>query len=533
VPGERQVDYISYRNRFAEARKTGRGVADDEFKGESYVYLYDLTQDSLDEIKGDGKPWEVWKWPGGKEWQEISVNQKPWSPDSTRFVFGTWKRTARDQEIVVADVTTKTLKTIYRAKPDGEHTTPGMARPFFTKDGQKILALLDASGYRQTWMLDPSAEGAVPVTKGDFDCYPIAQSADGKSLIVQGEREQAGRSFLYRVDMETGAFNRIGRNDGDYESPVVSEDGSQVAATYANWSTPRELVLLEGTSHADITTGSHNVANIEKLNQVKPRLFSYKNRSGQTLNGFMFLPSGWKKTDKRPLMIYVYGGPLGTGKSVNDGGFGSTDYWFAQYLTRVFGYVTCTIDPRGQSGYGNVFGKANYQHPGVAQVEDLTDGVKYLIANYGVDPKKVGVNGWSFGGFQTQMCMYTAPDVFTLGIAGAGPTEWQNYNTWYSTGVIGPVPNGKPEDLDKYSLTHLAKNLRSPLLLLHGMEDTNVLFQDTVKVYRKLLQYGRGPLVELALDPTGGHGMGGDMDTRDRHAIYLGFIDRWWGPYKK
>ncbi len=127
--------------------------------------------------------------------------------------------------------------------------------------------------------------------------------------------------------------------------------------------------------------------------------------------------------------------------------------------------------------------------------------------------------------------MYTAPDVFTLGIAGAGPTEWQNYNTWYSTGVIGPVPNGKAEDLDKYSLTYLAKNLRGPLLLLHGMEDTNVLFQDTVKVYRKLLQAGKGPLVELAIDPTGGHGMGGDMDTRDRHAIYATFLAKWWGPY--
>jgi hypothetical protein len=129
--------------------------------------------------------------------------------------------------------------------------------------------------------------------------------------------------------------------------------------------------------------------------------------------------------------------------------------------------------------------------------------------------------------------MYTAPDVFTLGIAGAGPTQWQNYNNWYSNGVIGFSPNSKPDDLDKYSLTYLAKNLRSPLLLLHGMVDDNVLFQDTVNVYRKLLQYGRGPLVELALDPTGNHGMGGDMDTRDRHAIYLSFINRWWGPYNK
>jgi dipeptidyl aminopeptidase/acylaminoacyl peptidase len=201
------------------------------------------------------------------------------------------------------------------------------------------------------------------------------------------------------------------------------------------------------------------------------------------------------------------------------------------YLASVFGYITVTIDPRGSSGYGNAFGNANWAKPGQAQVEDLTDAVKHFENQYNIDRTKVGINGWSFGGFQTQMCMFTAPDTFTLGIAGAGPTEWQNYNTWYTNGVIGNSPNAKPDDLDKYSLTKVAKHLRSPLLLLHGMEDDNVLFQDTVNVYRKLLQYGKGPLVELALDPTGGHGMGGDIDNRDRHAIYLAFLNKWWGAY--
>lgn len=528
---DRMVDYLIYRDRFAQARQTARGVSDDEFQGEQYIFLYDLTQDSLDELKGDGKPWEVWKWPGGKEWQELSLNDEPWSPDSKRFVFGTWKRTAREQEIVVADVENKQLKMIYKAKPDGEHTTPGLAQPFFTKDGQNIVALLDASGYRQAWLLNPKTEEVEPITKGSYETYPLKQSADGKYLFVRSQKEDTARMDLYRVDMATGAMDRLTHRNGNYGAPAISEDGTHIAATFVNWDSPNELYVIDGGREEQLTT-SHRLADFEKVNTLKPKLFTYQNRAGLTVHGFMFLPPGWKKTDKRPLMIYVYGGPLGTGKSVEEGSFNSTAYLFNMYLAKVFGYVTVTIDPRGQSGYGNVFGKANYEQPGKAQVEDLTDGVKYLVANYGVDPQKVAVNGWSFGGFQTQMCMYTAPDVFTLGIAGAGPTEWQNYNNWYSTGVIGPVPNAKPEDLDKYSLTYLAKNLRSPLMLLHGMEDTNVLFQDTIKVYRKLLQYGRGPLVELAFDPTGGHGMGGDMDSRDRHAIYLGFINKWWGPYE-
>lgn len=531
----RMVDYITYRDRFATAQKAVREVADDPF-GNTYggggvVYLYDLSQDSLDDLKGDGKPWEVWSWAGNKEWQEISTNENPWSPDSKRFVFGTWRRTAKEQTIVVADVATKTTKAIYTAKPDGEMNTPGMADPFFTRDGKGVVALLDATGYRQAWLLNPEGSGARPLTTGNYELYPLRQTADGKGLIVAAEKEDPSRYDLYRVDMATGAMTRLTKKAGRYNAPLVSDDGKRFAANFASWSSPNAMVVGDGSDENVVAETESPDRRFDKLNALKPQRFTFKNRHGQDVQGFMFLPPDFKKTDKRPLMIYVYGGPLGASKSVEEGSFNSTAYLFNMYLAKTFGYVAVTIDPRGQSGYGNDFGKANYQAPGKAQVEDLTDGARYLQAEYGVDKEKVAVNGWSFGGFQTQMCLYTAPDVFTLGIAGAGPTEWQNYNNWYSTGTIGPVPNAKPEDLDVYSLTSLAKNLKSPLMLLHGMEDTNVLFQDTVKVYRRLLQAGKGNLVELALDPTGGHGMGGDMDTRDRHAIYATFLAKWWGPY--
>ena len=530
TPG-RQVDYIAYRDRFATAKKAPRDVADDEFRGEASVYLYDLAQDSLDDLKGDGKPWEVWKWAGGKEYQLISTNDEPWSPDSKRFVFGTWRRTAKEQTIVVADVDAKTTKTIYTAKPDGEMNTPGIANPFFTRDGKDVIALLDATGYRQAWLLDPLSGGARPLTTGSYELYPLRQTGDGKGLVVAAEKEDSSRYDLYHVDIATGKMDRLTKKAGRYNAPVLSDDGTRFAANFASWSSPTSLVVGENGKESTVLETESPDRRFDKLNALKPQRFTFKNRHGQDVQGFMFLPPDFKKTDVRPLMIYVYGGPLGASKSVEDGAFNSTAYLFNMYLAKTFGYVAVTIDPRGQSGYGNVFGRANYGQPGKAQVEDLSDGVKYLKANYNVDETKVAVNGWSFGGFQTQMCLYTAPKVFTLGIAGAGPTEWQNYNNWYSTGTIGPVPNGKPEDLDAYSLTNLAKNLESPLLLLHGMEDTNVLFQDTVKVYRKLLQAGKGDLVELALDPTGGHGMGGDMDSRDRHEIYATFLAKWWGPY--
>ncbi len=531
IGADRQVDYIVYRNRFAEARKTSRGVADDKFNSESYIYLYDLNDDPIANAANDGKPWEVWKFPGGEEYQETSVNSEPWSPDGKRFVFASWKRDKKELALWTADVHTKTLKQIYKTSHDGEHRTPSMASPFFSQDGTKVIAMLENSGYRQAWAIDPDSQAATQVSKGDFETYPIKMTKDGRALLVRSGKDSPAQMQLYRVDMATGDYTRLSKQTGSYGEQVVPNNAVTASvATFGNWGQLGELYYIPFDSGEEkALTNSHRVEDFNKINVLKPELFTYKNRHGQTISGFMFVPKDLKKSrTKRPLMIYVYGGPLGTGKSVIDGSFNSTAYLFNMYLTQKYGFVTVTIDPRGQSGYGSAFGKANWDAPGKAQVEDLSDGVKHLIANYNVDPKKVAINGWSFGGFQTQMCMYTAPDVFTLGIAGAGPTEWQNYNTWYTGGVIGDARLGKPEDLDKYSLTNLAKNLKGPLMLLHGIEDTNVLFQDTIAVYRKLLQYGKGHLVELAVDPTGGHGMGGDMSNRDRHAIYLEFIKKWW-----
>lgn len=521
---DREVTYITYRDRFATAKTTSRAVADDPVKSESYLFVCDLSDDP----KSDGKPWEIYKWADGAELGFASIHEEPWSPDSKQVVYATWKRDRRELEIVVADLAEHKVKTVYKTTEVGEHTSPGMTDPFFTPDGKRILALIEA-GFRHVWVIDPLTSSATQLTRGEFEVYPQKLTEDGKYLFVRSTKDSPARVGLYRVDMADGTMVRLGEREGNYQSLTLSHDARHIATTLGSWRSPTELYIVEAKEkgRCQVLTSSHS-GNFEKVARLYPELFTFKNRGGLTIYGFLFKPQGLKKTDKRPLLLYTYGGPLGTGHQVVDGAFGSDNYLFAMYMAARYGFVTATIDPRGSSGYGGLFGAANWESPGKAQVEDLSDGVKFLIENYGVDPKRVGIHGWSFGGFQTQMCMYTAPDVFTLGIAGAGPTEWQNYNYWYSGGVIGKARTGKPEDLDKFSLTHLAKNLKGPLMLLHGMEDTNVLFQDTVKVYRELLKENKGPLVELVLDPTGGHGLGGDIRTRERFKMYEAFILRRW-----
>ncbi|MEM7784170.1 MAG: prolyl oligopeptidase family serine peptidase, partial [Planctomycetota bacterium] len=305
---------------------------------------------------------------------------------------------------------------------------------------------------------------------------------------------------------------------------AVSDDGKNLLANFVTYGQLTELVAQSSDGEMKTLTDSHpNEA--KELTKIEPEFFEYKNRLGHSISGMMFTPPNWKKSQKRPLLIYVYGGPLGTRHSVVDGSYSSDGYFFQMYMAQKHGYVTIVVDPRGQSGYGGLFEKSNYEQVGKPQVDDLVDAVKHMSENYNIDEEKVAIYGWSFGGFQTQMCLYTEPDVFKVGMAGAGPTQWENYNSWYTTGTVGPSRKGKP-DQEKYSLIPLAKNLQGKLLLVHGIEDTNVLFQDTVAVYRALLQAGKETHVELFLDPTGGHGLGGDVKRIGRMRKYEEFLLR-------
>lgn len=413
---------------------------------------------------------------------------------------------------------------VHRFLHTGGPNTPRMIEPRYLADSRRIVLLTEQTGFRHVHVLDPVYETLEPLTRGRFEVYPIGMPEDRSCIWVEATKEDSACQDVYRVDLESGEMTRLTPERGQYSGAAISQDGRHLLATFVAYGSLRELVHVDTEAGEQTAlTDSHPEAT-HALTEASPEFFAFENRHGQTIRGHLFEPER-EAGEKRPLLIYVYGGPLGTRKQVTEGNFGSDGYFFASYMAREHGWVTCTIDPRGMSGYGALFEKANFEQVGVPQVEDLTDGVRYLIENHGVDPDRVAIHGWSFGGFQTQMCMYTEPEVFKIGIAGAGPTEWENYNSWYSTGTIGDSREGRT-DLEKYSLLPLAKNLEGKLLLVHGMEDSNVLYQDTVRVYAELLDAGKETLVELFVDPTGGHGLGGHVKRLNRFRKYEEFLLR-------
>jgi dipeptidyl aminopeptidase/acylaminoacyl peptidase len=436
------------------------------------------------------------------------------------------KAKSKDTKKTEADKAREIFQFLHYGGPN----TPGMMVFYYLADNRRLVYLSEQSGFRHLHVLDPVYESSTPLTSGPYEVYPLGISRDRHWLFFEGTKEHPSQLDVYRLNLEDGQVTRLTREVGQYTGSAVSQDGTRVLTNLVSYKQLPELVFIDAEKETHrVLTDSHP----EKARDFashSPEFFDFQNRHGHRLYGMMFKPDDWKDTDKRPVLIYFYGGPLGTRKMVIQGSYSPYNYAFPYYLAKKYGYVACTIDTRGNSGYAGVFEKANFGQVGKPQVEDLVDTVNYLVEHQGVDKSRIGIHGWSFGGFQTQMCMYTEPDVFQVGIAGAGPTEWENYNSWYTRHTIGKSEPGKAT-LKEFSLLPLAKNLKGHLLLVHGMEDSNVLYQDTVRVYRELLKAGKETLVELFLDPTGGHGLGGDVKTLSRYKKYESFLLRTLGEY--
>ncbi|UCD76415.1 MAG: S9 family peptidase, partial [Phycisphaerales bacterium] len=574
--GGRKVNIINYRNRFAEVRQVNRHMSDDPRpKVERTVYIYDM-RDHFEERGVLSKLFTA-----TQNMPRDFVGVPEWSLDSSRVCFSAFDQATGQVKIFEANLPEEKAdadddddeedaddngedednddddddgddeeddsgknsdadddsddekerekvaeaKVVYQFFHNGGPNTPRMIRPAYLADDRRIVFISELSGFRHLHVLDPVYEQLDQLTRGRFEVYPERLSKDHTLMFATATKGDPSQRNIYRIDLAEGEMTRLDHVDGTYSTVAVSNDGNHALANFVDYGSLTELVAIDADAEEPkVLTDSHP-EEAKKLTEPIPEFFTFENRHGQEIHGHMFKPDDWTPQDKRPLLIYVYGGPLGTRKMVTRGSFSSDSYFFAYYLAKKHGYVTCTIDPRGASGYGGLFEKSNYEQVGKPQVEDLVDGAKWFIENQGVDPKLVGIHGWSFGGFQTQMCLYTEPDVFACGMAGAGPTEWENYNSWYSMATIGPSREGKT-DLEKFSLLPLAKNLKAKLLLVHGMEDANVLYQDTVRVYRELLKAGKEALVELFLDPTGGHGLGGDVKRINRFRKYEEFLLR-------
>ena len=531
-PATATVEIMRYDGRWAAAKKADREEVADDKRMEPDVALYIRRVPANGEAPTrQAEP--VYTHAGGDVWFEMSP--VAWSDDGSHYTFTTWEREKELLRVYLGNASeTAKPEVVLERRGDVGHEVVNMLNARFTPDGKSVVLVLDEQQFRQPYAIDVATRALRPLLKGDFEANKVLGfTPDSKTMFITANKQDFASMNVWRVDMASSAMTALGDASEMYRRAAVSFDGRLIAANGGNWASRPELKLLSGVqavAEKSLTTQSHDAKAWAQVDQLRPERFTFKNRSGDDIQGYVFKPAGWKASDKRPGVMYVYGGPLNDSHIVELDSFQQTAYVFGMYMAVKHGYVMVAVDPRGHSNYGRKFSDANWEQPGKPQADDLEDALNYAVSHFGLDRTRTGLTGWSFGGFQTQYTMYTKPELFAAGIAGAGPTEWENYNAWYTGRTLGKTERAKPT-LKRFSLIPLAKNLKKPLLLVHGMVDDNVLYQDTVNVYRALLESGKDALVDLYLDPEGVHGMGGAVKPVNLHRKYEAFWLRTLGEW--
>lgn len=255
---------------------------------------------------------------------------------------------------------------------------------------------------------------------------------------------------------------------------------------------------------------------IDEYDILPTGMVKFTGPDGTPLYARLIKPAGFDPSKKYPAVVTVYGGP---------GAQSVRNVWSGVNIDQVYahkGYVLWQIDNRGSSGRGHAFETPLYHNLGATELADQKAGIEHLVSMGFVDPQRIGVHGWSYGGFMTLNLLLNAPDLFRAGIAGAPVTNWINYDSIYTERYMG-LPG---EDADGYQNTALAQraaNLKARLMIAHNLEDDNVLFQNTMQMIDALERAGKK--FELMLYPQKTHGVSGPV-SHQMDASMLDFFER-------
>jgi dipeptidyl-peptidase-4 len=458
---------------------------------------------------------------------DIYLARVNWLPDGKTLAVQRESRDQRKLDLLFADIETGESRVVLTETSatwidlNDELSFLHHSREFVwasSRDGFLHLYLYDYQGHlvrRLTegpWMVDDFRARAIKAI--DEKHRRIYFSATEKSPL---ERQ------LYRTSLDTKdprLVERITEEPGVH-GVTFARDASFYVDNFTSVAQPPQVSLhsADGRLIAYLVENrldaGHPDAPYLADNSI-PEFGTLPAADGQLLQYRVFKPAHFDPAKRYPAIVDVYGGP--SVQRVLDNWTGSS---FTQILTRA-GYVVFQLDNRGSAFRGTAFQAPIHGKLGDVEVEDQVTGAKWLASQPFVDPARLGVWGWSYGGYLTLMLMFKAPDVFRAGISGAPVTDWHLYDTHYTERYLDR-PSDNPAGYDASSVLPYATGLRGKLLVIHGMSDDNVLFLHSTKLFRKLQDLNKP--FDVMVYPGAKHGLIRQHDGRHAYAMMLQFFD--------
>ena len=396
--------------------------------------------------------------------------------------------------------------------------------------GKQFLFTSEKDGYQHLYLYAMSGQLVRQVTKGPWEISEI-NGFDAKAGVVYftSTEGSALQRHLYRIGLDGKGKTRLGEASRGTDAVNMSPDMRYYLNVHSSVGVPPVTSLREGHTGKLVKVLEDNAALRQTLTQYDlgtHAFFTFKASEGLELNGWMIKPSNFDPVKKYPVLMYVYGGPSFGSSSTQTvldnagGGVSFNDYLWYQLLAEK-GYIIVSVEGRGSSGRGAEFRKATYANLGKFETIDQAEGAKYLGALPYVDKSRIGIWGWSFGGYMTALAMTKNPDLFKMGISVAPVTNWRYYDTVYTERYLR-TPQENPGGYDDNSPVQFAQNLKGKFLLVHGTGDDNVHFQNSIAFVDALVKADKD--FQTLYYPNRNHGIRGGNTTLHLYRQMTNFI---------
>ena len=483
--------------------------------GSSYEFwVYDVQKDTtrkvdVSQIPGmKDKPDYLKDYPGqdtvwAKKERQVTFHGPFWSHNGAHAVVVVRSLDNKDRWIMAFDPETLSLKLLDRQRDEAWIGGPGIggypssAGEIDWIDDNTIYYQSEATGFAQLYALNVATGQKTQLTGGKFEVLRVMLSKDKKTFYLTTNELHPGEQHLYRMAVKGGKRTRLTKLTGAYEV-TISPDETKFALRYSDSNTPWELFWMENDDNGVPKKITESVsAEFRSYPWRKAKIITVKASDGSDIYARIYEP---KKSNGRAV-IFVHGA----------GYLQNAHKWWSQYFREYMfhnlltdkGYTVLDMDYRASSGYGRDWRTGIYRFMGGKDLTDHTDGAKWLVQKYGINPKKIGIYGGSYGGFITLMALFTTPDVFAAGAALRPVTDWAAYNHSYTSNILNE-PQSDSLAYRKSSPIYHAAGLKNNLLICHGMVDVNVHYQDVVRLSQRLIELGKNNW-ELASYPMEDH----------------------------
>ena len=419
-----------------------------------------------------------------------------WNPDGESVVFQEQNRVQTRLDLKLYRLSSRSTTTLLRE--EGMAWVDVLAEPSWRPDGS-FLWMSDRTGWRHLYHYKSDGTLIGPVTRGRWNVVDLHHHSHEKGdLYFTADRDGAGERHLYRSNLNGGSVVRVSRDPGTHR-PRFNDQGSLYLDTWSDIDAPPRLSVhdAKGTLLREIHPSRRET--LEKFRLSSPRFLQVPTRDGFLMEAMMILPQDFDPARRYPVLAYVYGGP---GMPRVRRRWGGTNYLWHQLLAQE-GVLIWICDNRSASGKGAGSAWSVHRNFGSQELRDVEDGLEWLRRRPYVDSDRIGIWGWSFGGYLTSFAL-THSDSFRIGIAGAPVTDWRLYDTIYTERYMG-LPKDNPEGYRKSSVLEAAGDLQGKLLLIHGGLDDNVHLQNTLRLAHRLQEEEKD--FQMMIYPRARHGV--------------------------